>query len=64
MRKWTDEQTETMPQREQFASVVGYRWSRLALFLDANRTAPEFLPDETIDDTINAAWETRPYLCE
>ena len=61
MRKWSDEQTVVVPTwRQEYKSLEGYRWSRMALYLDFGRHAPEFMPDEQITEIINEAWERNP----
>jgi hypothetical protein len=60
-QKWTDERTVAVRNwRQEYHTLEGYRWSRMALYLDFGRHAPEWLPDEQIDEIIREAWERNP----
>jgi hypothetical protein len=63
-KQWTNQQNVAVPPPEKFHTVEGYKWSRMAIYLDMGRNAPEFLPDEYLDDVINQTWEHRHWLCD
>lgn len=64
MKRWQTAATVTLPPPvlKRFHSVEGYRWDRLALYLESGRQVPEFVPDDEIDDAINTLWEQRHWL--
>jgi len=46
--------------RSQFQTETGYRWHILALNLEMNQHAPEWLDDYDIECLIAAQWEEQP----
>ncbi len=59
--KWTEQRTETISTwRQTHHCIEGYRWGRMALYLDFGRHAPECMEDERIDEIINEAWGRNP----
>lgn len=63
-KQWTNQQTVAVPPPEKFHTGEGYKWSCMAIYLDMGRIAPEFLPNEYLDDVINQMWEHRHWLCD
>jgi hypothetical protein len=60
---WIKQRIETISTwRQTHHCIEGYRWGRMALYLDFGRTAPEYLEDERIDEIINEAWNRNPPL--